>query len=262
MKLEACTVAIRERKRSELFDLGFALCRRHAAAFATLALAHGLPMALAAHWLLAQPDPDNWSRIYPALLLADLMTLWLTTAVTVYLGHALFEVRPSMRQALALAWSRAPALLLATLIRLVCTVTVIGLLLWPTFLPECLLLERQPFRAAWKRARQLGAAGDGLTHALQSIVVALFGLIALVWAARETWSALTLGLVWEDAWWTWLNPGHALAPWLALIPIATYLAVVRYLAYINVRTQREGWEVEIGLRSAAAEFHVSGSEVA
>ena len=40
----------------------------------------------------------------------------------------------------------------------------------------------------------------------------------------------------------------------ALWLTATYVAVVRFLSYLDLRIRREGWEVQLQVQAAAAEF--------
>ena len=49
----------------------------------------------------------------------------------------------------------------------------------------------------------------------------------------------------------WLNPGRSVLPWLLAWVATIGMTVVRYLAYLDARTRREGWEVEVALRRAA-----------
>ncbi|MCA9262318.1 MAG: hypothetical protein KDA60_00655, partial [Planctomycetales bacterium] len=43
---------------------------------------------------------------------------------------------------------------------------------------------------------------------------------------------------------------HILFP-LSLWVVASYVAIVRFLSYLDLRIRREGWELELMLRSAA-----------
>src|SRR5690606_15708634 len=84
--------------------------------------------------------------------------------------------------------------------------------------------------------RGLGMRGMGL-----SVVAGLLGF-----SFTQT-LAVTIGVVTGQWDWNWvmLSVGYPLVLWMA----AGYMAVVRFLNYLDLRIRHEGWEVELRLRA-------------
>lgn len=122
------------------------------------------------------------------------------------------------------------------------------------FINEIILLERNPLRAPSPGAMTIGrrssllhnstATGDLMLRWMGASLVAVWlvlMIVGVIWAAPgwllEDWSfgALMVQLV------------VPLAMWLT----AGYFAVVRYLAYLDLRIRQEGWEIELKMRAEA-----------
>lgn len=252
MKLEACTIAIRERSLTELFDLAIPVTLRHAWRLPLLALP-GLVLLLPGWWLLRTTSDSDWHTVWLAWTWMVAVAPLGTAALSVYLGHALFERQPSLRTAFALAGARVLALVFLTLLRAVLAISLIGMLLWPLFWSECLLLERQGPGAAWTRGRQLAGADAGRTTGLMALTALLLavGLPLVAYGLVELHGVIDTGVMMQHDLTGWLNPGRSVLPWLLAWVATIGLTVVRYLAYLDARTRREGWEVEVALRRAA-----------
>jgi hypothetical protein len=83
--------------------------------------------------------------------------------------------------------------------------------------------------------------GRYLAAAIVSLMLGLSVLLSL-WFAQGT---LLRDWVWNDA------MLHVCLP-AAMWTVAGYMCVVRFLAYLDLRTRREGWAVELQLRAEGA----------
>jgi hypothetical protein len=214
-----------------------------------------------------------WTMVVLIVIEAPLATVFVTS----YLGKAVFLETPSIRDIVREVCPRLPrvalchfllrgvlpALLLVVVAdrdqsysfaELLLTLLLPAVLLrrvTAPFLNEIVLLERNPLRAshpqamtARKRSILLHASNPGSLISLGLVTscvavlltVAMFGTLLCV-----------KGIFLDD--WT-LGPGMFVvgAP-LSLWATAGFLAVVRFLAYLNLRISDEGWEVELRMRA-------------
>lgn len=290
MQLDKTLIVIRERGVFDTLDLALQVFRRH---LLPILLALGLlaiPCALLNQWLVGwmvtfDPDASPLDDQIPGLIrFAWTMILLVTLEaplgnmlVTTYLGKAVFQETPRIREIL---WeSRSPlaqvvlchllfrgvlpAFLLliwsdrnagfsfpeVLLIMLVMAVLVRRLV--APFLNEVVLLERNPLRArqrqaitAGKRSAVLHAANPGALINL-GLVVAFVAVLLTV--ATFGTCLCVQGIFLDD--WT-LGRGMFLLAWpFSLWLTAGFLAVVRFLAYLDLRISNEGWEVELRMRA-------------
>jgi hypothetical protein len=77
------------------------------------------------------------------------------------------------------------------------------------------------------------------------------GVIIGVVGAAEIANLLFWEALDSEEWSSWLHPRETFLTVILPWPIIIYLTVVRFLAYIDLRTRREGWEIELDLRRAA-----------
>lgn len=247
------TIAVRERSFAEVFDLGMAVAWKHAGNLLLL-LGIGVAPWLALNcWLIRDDDAMQFGWLYPWFLLLCAEAPLATAPLTAYLGEAMFDPRPRPLVALRASLRRTPALLLSALLRGLAAIVVVPLLFMPVHAVEVLLLERQGGGASWKRSLALAASwrGEAIAHLMVGLLVVTGGTLAvllggtlmvqtLLWSVTGEWDGLDL-----------LNP--ATSWWLqaAVWPFIGFLAVVRFLSYLDLRTRREGWEVELSLRRAA-----------
>lgn len=277
MNLDHLTLAVRERTLGELCDLALLLVRRHLRDLSMLAAIGAAPWIIL-NVVLMQVLPDrDWLGLAWLVVFMLLQAPLATAPITAYLGEAMFAHQVQPRQALAACRAVAgPLLLMATLRAMLIAVPVLlfsamgdglpGLLLlfllmfFPMHWGEVLLLERQPLRSGFKRANQLMAAwrSEAVTHLIVSGLLIVGGVIMLTVAVSEVANLLVWRLIEYDEWWSWFRPQESLLPLLLPWPFIAYLAVVRFLAYIDVRTRREGWEVELDLRRAGRRIDGTG----
>jgi hypothetical protein len=239
-----------------------------------------------AGWMVQfDPDAPQWEEQVPGLVryvwtmvIMIVIEAPLASAfVTAYLGKAVFLESPSMRavvrdvlpQLPQVAWCHLllrgvlPALLLLavadrdqaySLAEILLTLLLLAVLLrrvTAPFLNEIVLLERNPLRArdpqamtARKRSHMLHASQPGnlFNFALITSCVAI-----LLTTAMFGTLLCAKGIFLDD--WT-LGPGMFVvgAP-LSLWATAGFLAIVHFLAYLDLRISNEGWEVELRMRA-------------
>ena len=254
MNIDRTTIAVRERGLFELFDLALLVGRRHFWQILALMVVSTAPFIAFNWWLLSGRELDQWWTWYPLLLLLAVQSPFATAPLTAYLGTALFDQHPrigvALRQALATWWQ----LLLIGLYRGLLSLLPLLLVLSPPHAVEVAMLERGRLRATWRRANALREVwtGEWILHLLVVAPLFVIGVTSLIDAVLMVSSVLAHAEVaYPDEHWRHFNPGSSLAPHVAAWVMLTYLAVVRFLSYIDLRTRREGWAVDLALRRAA-----------
>jgi len=287
MRLDNTHIAIRERALRELFDLALVVTRHWAAPIA-IALALGaVPLAVLNHYLLAgvlyaSPVEEDWVNYTTCMALLVFFEAPLATAlVTIYLGQAMFAERPSLVQAGRDLLARAgqliwyglvvrgvlPAWLVILLLTrpnnpaggvalMIMLSFYVGLVrgLRP-FLLEVILLERNPWSgrdgplttARRSKALHQPSGGDLFGHFVLAVTLSVVMTISLwltLWYLR---AHLTNNVDFANTMFVYLLP---LSMWL----VAGYLAVVRFLSYLDLRIRHEGWEVELRMRAEGAQL--------
>jgi hypothetical protein len=179
--------------------------------------------------------------------------------VTLFLGQALFMERPRWQGVLRQWLGSLPQILLYQ-----------GLLrvffLFRPYVSEIILLERNPIRrrgaygkSTYARCRALhaGEGGELFGRWFISLAIATLLMISL-WGSLLATRAMLLSSVeggleqigefFQDELEADLS---IVAVWYPLVlwTVAGYFAVVRFLAYVDLRIRREGWEVELMMRA-------------
>ena len=254
MNLDTMTIAVRRRSIAELYDLALLVLRRHLLALTVLAVAGALPWVLLDAWLLAGV-PEVWVAWYWLLLLAVAQAPLATAALTAYLGEAMFNPRPSMGRAVTTAARQWSLLLQIGVMYGVLAWLPVLLFLAPPHAVAVAVLENQRGRAAWTRAHSLRVAWATAwpSHLLLALGVLAGTLVMLVGTLDALEHLLTAARAMPD----WLevlprlDPAHSVLPIVAFFLTLAYLAVVHFLAYLDLRTDREGWDVDLALRRVA-----------
>jgi hypothetical protein len=272
LQLDKTRLVIRERNYLDLMDLGLRLMRAHAGPLLATSLIGAAPMIVVNVWLLSSVADElvdstasDWGGIaFGFAILTTFLIIWqmpmASALTTLYLGHAVFQDRPSARQIGREFWQALPQLIL-------CQVILRGMLIpwmvtwfvlfsvWP-YLNEIILLEKNPLR---------GRGPTGLTT---------FGRSSLLHSANSgelfgRWFMAGIGgFFWVLALWmtVWYFRGHLTGQWafdwalytiylqLVIWFVLSYFAVVRFLSYLDLRIKSEGWEVELRLRAEAAKL--------
>jgi hypothetical protein len=266
MQLDRNRIVIRERGWLELLDLALLLARAYAWPLALTLLAGIIPAMLFNAWLLHGLSQSNLADEPPMeyLWYILLLTLWeiplATAPATLFLGEAVFLERPGPKRIAAAFWHALPQLLwYQTIKRAFCIATGIGMIIpfvTKPYLNEVILLERNPMRerrrgemTTARRGRALHAGYGGDLFARWILSSLLGGLLLVAFASS-----------------LYIFHGVFFAEWdnfrvyyLFYIPAALWMTVgfftvVRFLAYLDLRIRREGWEIELLMRAEGAKI--------
>lgn len=267
MRLDKTEISIRQRPLPELLDLALLVFRRHAVPLMTLTMLGALPWLVLNAWLLGREMRSGLWDDYETWLLYGFGQLWWTSLeaplatapVTLYLGQVMFFERPSWKPLIRTLLASLPQLvvlqvMLRGLLFAMFITAPVPSLGWP-YLNEVLLLERNRLF----RKRPGGVSTMGRSQALHgSGSGELFGrwlgtLTVGVALSLGAWMMLYLltGVLVGD-----FSDEEAVYPVTILLPIALwmvqgFLAVVRYLSYLDLRIRAEGWEIELAMRAEA-----------
>ena len=289
MQLDVTRITIRERGIFDLLDLGLRVMWVYAGPLLVAAALGILPLMLFNAWLLADvvPDPtqydlndyydesayekDVFLYIYYMLLLVTFEIPLATAPISLYLGRAVFEERPSFRSLWQNYWEMFPQLFFSRVVLRALWMApaflvlladepglaFLGMLILPLpflvrpYTTEVILLERNPFRArqpgsvsTFRRNTMLHASSFGDLFGRWFTVLLISGVWVLcLWlAVKEGFKLLTGEAPSEYVDNVWLLPG-------VLWFVIGYCAVVRFLSYLDLRIRREGWEVELRMRA-------------
>ncbi len=264
MQLDEHRIAIRERSFLDLLDLGLRVLREYAAPLAAWLAVGVLPAAAFNFLLLGNfPSQIDAGQMVRYLFLMSLLVVYeaplALAPATLFLGQALFTQRPRWQGILRQWLGSLPQILLYQgLLRI--------FFLFRPYVNEIILLERNPVRrrgafgkSTYARCRALhaGEGGEIFGRWFISLAVAALLLISL-WGALLVTRAMLLSSVeggleqiaefFQDELEIDLS---IVALWYPLVlwTVAGYFAVVRFLAYVDLRIRREGWEVELVMRA-------------
>lgn len=260
MNLAEARVVLRPRSLAEIFDLALRFASDPAATlYAKLAALTLLPawvMCIAAHWGAGW----SWGAVW---LLALGFATPLQGVFTIAVGKLMFAPHVTVREILREYLHRFPAYLGALLItRVQIAVLSFGVFLvlpplwiWgrSTHVHEACLLERAGGSDAVGRAarmvdnRVLPAGGALL---LLSIIAAGFVLVAEALINQGLFEfVLQLGLPFGSL----FDEGGSVAALLGLFLAVPYWATARFLLYVDLRTRRDGWDVQVRFMALASQ---------
>lgn len=294
MKFDHTFIAIRQRGMLDILDLALHVCRDYLAPLLLLLLVGALPWIaldwLLIGWMVSEAYSDLYSRTYFWLTLVLTLSQAQvgTGMMTHYLGQAMFIGKPDIWASIKAMW-RVPFSYywLHFILRMVLPIawltylfsvenstdgqaaigTFLAILLFiglmvrsvRPFVTKIIVLEKAPWRAAaggginyGKRSRSLHSGGELFGRSLVAVLfvtaltLGLFGLISTL----HSWLGFKVGLGFVEKVIFW-----PLSLWLA----AGFLAVVRFLSYIDLRIRQEGWEVELSIKAEAVRMQQGGS---
>lgn len=261
MNLNAARVELRVRSAIDVLDLAAPLTLRSWRVFAPLAAAVLLPafaLCLVVHYHFGWKWPMVW-------LLAVGLGPFTQVPFTLACGELLFSaprdvrVGPLLRRSL----SRLPAFFVSYVVTRFCHLAGSMVVVLPLFtaswffvVPEVLLLEKASPLAALGRSmravRGRGGAAFGIGAAL--LLLAGAGVAAGEVVANSIVSTvLQLGQPFGQL----LQKGgtpYALAGFFLTVPL---IAAARFLAYTDLRTRKEGWDIQLRFMAIAAEAESS-----
>lgn len=252
MNLDAARVVLRPRSLSEIFDLGLRFATAPAAklyaklAVLTLAPAWGLCVGARYGW------GWGWELLWP---LALVLVTPLQGVFTVALGRMMFAEEVGVREVLGQYLRRLPAYLGALLIsRLllafasVAAVFVVPpLWVWGRYAyvhEACLLEQAGPLDAGRRAARIVASNVMGTVGLLLMLTLAVLGFVCVTEALINVGLfefVLQVGRPFGSL----LEEGGSLAAIFGLFLAVPYWSTVRFLSYIDIRTRRDGWDVQL-----------------
>jgi len=269
VQLDNNRIAIRERSLVDVMDLAIRVTRAHLGPLTVAFILGVVPFAVLNAWLLADRltytveffpaselafELPNWYLWYMTWLI--ILEIPLATApMTIYLGQSLFEDRPDVREIVRGYWRTLPQMVwYQVILRALCLPMVITWALlfagWP-YLSEVILLERNPWTTrqknrmtTYRRAKALHGRNGGELFArwLGALIIGIMLFIA-------TLASIFIlgGLLWND--WSLAMPVFTVFIPMTVWLLVGFFAVVRFLAYLDLRIRCEGWEVELMMRA-------------
>lgn len=256
MNLGSANVAIRQRGVLEVFDLAFVVMRTLGRrVYARLGAATLLPV-----WLLCVVGQRllqvPWGLMWIVAVVASGL---LQAPFTIAAGRLMFEREVLARDVFRGFLRRLPSFLFVLLVsRGLLALAASTVLLLPAawsrvlFVHEVCLLEAASGRDCLRRAssfvRYHGSATFStlVLHLVMTVIMVLWGEL-LGWGV-VSW-LLQLGQPFDSLWEQGGSP-FALAGLFASAPV---LATARYLAYIDGRTRRDAWDVQVRFQAIALE---------
>lgn len=248
MNLLDAGIVLRPRSLAESLDLGLLWCVRVGrGSYLRLAAVLLAPPAVGC-WLLHVLAGWQWPLVWlVALALASL----LQTPFTIAAGTMMFERDLTARAILRRCARRLHVMVLVWIasqlwVALGLALAVVGAAwTWPqvVYAREAAMLEALGVRAALARARGFVARQVGDTILLlfaQAPVVALFVLCAEQIDEALFGFLLQVGRPFGE-----LSEGGSLFALLGLFAAVPYLATVRFLRYVDGRTRRDGWDLQL-----------------
>jgi hypothetical protein len=243
VNLLAARVVLRQRSLADSLDLALPFCLANKRPLGVLALVVLGPIAallavlrLRAHW--------TWVGLW---LLCAGLSLLVEGAFTVALGELLFKppAETRVRTFVARTLRRLPALLFAHVVRgLMVTCTLLILAPTSIFVPEAMLLEGASFGRALARSRALARnrVGFCLGVWLAAVFLPVLGAMSVDLLGNAVTSfVLQLGYptgeLFSDG-----GSGFAVLGALLAVPLA---AAARFLGYVDLRTRKEGWDIQL-----------------
>ncbi|MDG2384383.1 MAG: hypothetical protein P8N76_22130 [Pirellulaceae bacterium] len=288
MQLDRTQIAIRERGLWELLDLSLrviARCYKPLLFYTALGV---LPFFLfnlwATNWMVADElSTETMSRqVFVMAQLVFLEAPLATLLTTIFLGRFMFLQPVDYRSLLAELWKYIPRivwtqlvvrggflvfLLAATvssdveisqaeiLLPVFCLVSALFRATRP-FVNEIILLEKNPIRSNNPATITVRRRSSALHRPSQSdliphwLVFAAMGILLTLCLSAGFW--FCSGAISNQ--WRWGSLMVELLIPLSMWLVAMFMAVVRFLNYLDLRIRREGWEVELKVRAAANEL--------
>lgn len=260
MRADGVHVAVRPRDILECLDLAVMFCGRRPLAVA-LAVALGAVPCILINRLLLGGWRDNEGLLFAGGVVLSIEAAWASVPLTLYLGQAVFAERFAWRLAAGAFLRSLPALVLFQgVLRPLCLVIVFlspVVFIGMYYLNQVILLERPPFTRIWSRRTAINQRNIGhvLSLALLDLVIlvlgvplvtGLLGAVSALWRGRAVqWLPSFLG---EGSISVTLFTWHGQ---IAFWSVCGLLTVFRFFTYLDARIRREGWDVELKLRSAA-----------
>lgn len=266
MNLLASRVVLRQRSLADILDLAIPFCLMNKRPLgALLVIVLGPIAALAAYLRISQQW--QWANVW---LMIGCLAFLFQAAFTVALGELLFQEPRNARVGVFVRrfLRRLPACLVAFVVRGAVLAASAILIVMPFFLAppsmfitEAVMLENATLGKALARSRALarnrlfGCLGLWLATltlpALGAIALDVIGNTVIGWVLQLGNPA---GDLFEHG-----GSGFAVAGALLCIPIA---AAMRFLCYVDLRTRKEGWDIQLRFVALAEQSGLPRSRAA
>lgn len=276
VQFDRTRIAVRERSMIDILDLALRVTRANAGPLAVAFLVGVVPAMVFNHLLLASfltPEvTDDLDIPFRYLLCMLPLAAWeaplVTSGMTLYLGQSLFAQKTGAATLVHSLAGALPQLLgfqvvlrglllpavavpfFPLVLLYLVPASLVPYLRWP-HLNEMILLERNPWRGPKGQittARRIDTLHGGVRAELFTRWLVSLGMGTVLFLSL--WGCITVGHFllladWEEASVAAYCVYFPLALWLVM----GYFAVVRFLAYLDLRIRREGWEVELLMRA-------------
>ncbi len=255
MNLRQVRIVLRERDNFGIFDLALRFLLVLApGSYAKLSCITLLPALGVCTWLRWGLEWE-WGAVW---LCAIALAALVQAPFTVLAGRVLLGESPSLREVSRATWRRSGAYLVALVLQafflgLGALLLAVWLLPWVggAYLREAVLLEEVSGGRAHKRSRQIMAGASGRAFGLVSgIALATFGAVIgadiLGYGISDMVLQLSLpvGTLSED--------GGSLYALIGFFGIVPFVVTARFLAYIDMRARRDGWDLQVRFMDVAA----------
>lgn len=261
MQLDQTRIAIRERSFGEILGLALQVTRAGAGWLLVLWILGCAPFALLNGWLLYEVLQDELWYEFPSgywfllIVLVALQTPLATAPITLYLGKMMFASKFRFGAMLGELIGSLPQLIIFQVILRSITLPILLLPYWMMpYVGELILLERNPLFSGRnrrmttnRRSRNLHANNGGELFGRWLLAVLAGAVLALAIGLGIEAMAVQLGNYQVTP-----TVRHLVIYPAALWLVLGWMAVVRFLAYLDLRIRREGWEVELLMRAEAA----------
>ncbi len=252
MNLLEARIVLRDRKILDVFDLALRFLVRNAGPFAKVSLAVVAPGILLSAWAAHEL---GWFWGWCA---ASYMGLLAQAPFTELASRLVFEPEVHVKQVLWSSLKQLPRMVFVRLGQLALVLAAALFFFVPAllvagfffFIAEVMLLEKASFGAATTRLQRLsaGAWGDALVGLLLLLVLHVGCTILGDVAGRAIIEELLSFKAPEPA----FQEGGSVLALAGFWCILPFVAITRFLLYLNVRTRAEGWDVQTRFAAIAA----------
>lgn len=270
MQLDQTRILIRERSFGEILGLALQVTRAGAGWLLLLWLLGSLPFALLNGFLLYEVLVDELWYEFPSgywfllIVLVAIQAPLAAAPITLYLGKMMFASQFRFGAMLKELVGSLPQLILFQVILRSITLPILFLPYWMMpYVGELILLERNPLfsgrhRRMTTNRRSRNLHGNNGGELFGRWLLATLASVVLVFAFGMGIEALAMQFGAYE-----ISPTvrHLVIYPIALWLVVGWMAVVRFLSYLDLRIRREGWEVELLMRAEAARLRKQTSLV-
>jgi hypothetical protein len=244
MDLSRARVVLRKRTRLDVLDLTLRFIVAHAGTYARVTAAAILPAALVS-WAVAWKAGWVWGWIATVSL-----ALLVQAPFTVLASRLVFEPEVGLREVLGASLRTLPRIFVLRIVQLFLMAAGLFFLVVPgvwlgaslLFVVEAAVLERASIGAAMSRSLKLSGGHFGYALIMAGLLLTLHVLATLLgdFVGRAVVGDLLQFQEPEPLLSAGGSPLALVGFWL-FVP---YVATARFFAYLDLRTRREGWDIQ------------------